>query len=67
MADVKLSKFISKRGWRQYTAEKVLLLPQQYPDMDKYLHTELVLDWIAAKRAKQDHVTGQQSFVDCSR
>ena len=58
MVDIELYKFISKRGWRHCKADKVLHLHKDYPHLDKYLHTEMILDWIAAKRAKQDHVTG---------
>ena len=63
MSDVKLQKFISKRGWRGYNGEKVLKIREQYPDIDPYLHTEIVLDWISAKKPKQEVVSGEKLFM----
>ena len=62
MSDVKFQKFISKRGWRGYSGEKVLKIREQYPDIDPYLHTEIVLDWISAKKPRQEVVSGQFEF-----
>ena len=60
MSDVKLQRFISKKAWRGYNGEKVLKIREQYPDIDPYLHTEIVLDWISAKKPRQMVVTGEK-------
>ncbi|KAL5253316.1 hypothetical protein ACHWQZ_G013186 [Mnemiopsis leidyi] len=63
MGDIKFQKFLSKKGWRGFSSEKVLKIREQYPDIDPYLHTEIVLDWISAKKPRQEIVS---DFWDCS-
>lgn len=58
MGEVKLQKLLLKRGWRSYNGEKVLKIREQFPDIDPYLHTEIVLDWISAKKPRQEVVSG---------